>query len=168
MIQKTMPQRPVELYFDSVNRIRDQKENADTLIGNKFSHPDLVIIQTGEHEGPGKSRADVAKAYRQYILVPYLKLSPRPLIICVGIWAPGNQGRYTGWVKDIDQVYAEVCSSAGIRYVSVEHVAHDPSCHGWGSSDGVRWHPNDKGMAGYARLLFASFKQIYKGNEAIK
>jgi|GEM_PF-4015329 len=34
-----------------------------------------------------------------------------------------------------------------------------------GDSDGVRWHPNDRGMAGYAQAIFAVFPACYPATE---
>ena len=43
--------------------------------------------------------------------------------------------------------------------MSVEAYATDPSCRGAGEHHGVRWHPNDKGMAGYAEVIFAAWQR---------
>lgn len=161
LIQKTIPNRPVELYFANVNTLLAQK-GTGPAINKNVPHPNLIIIQTGEHEGPGKTKAAIAKAYEAYLLKPCLQLSPCPFIICVGVWYPSDGKPYGGWVRTIDKAYVSACSKYSIPYVSVESLAMDPECRGWGQHPGVKWHPNDKGMKGYAKLLFEAFTQIKK------
>lgn len=158
LVQRTMPERKVELLFGNVNE-RLLKKGEAVSFGNR-PPPDLVIIQTGEHEGPGKSKAEIAAVYEKSLIKPYHDQSPRPLIICAGIWCPnigGTGGPYGLWVRDVNDAYRDVCAKYQIPFASVESVAQDPSCNGWGEHPGVKWHPNDKGMDGYARLLFEAY-----------
>jgi hypothetical protein len=67
---------------------------------------------------------------------------------------------YAGLERDVNMAYETVCKKCNIPFISVETVATDPSCHGSGGSPGVQWHPNDKGMEGYATLLFNAFQTI--------
>ena len=165
-IQKTMPNRKVELLFGNTNECRANRQAIS--YGNR-PPPDLVIIQTGEHEGPGKSKGEVAEIYETSLIKPFHDLSPQTPIICVGIWYPSDGEPYAGWVRDINDAYREVCAKYRIPFVSVESVAKDPSCRGWGENPGVKWHPNDKGMEGYARLLFEAYRHnmgsVAAGNE---
>lgn len=54
----------------------------------------------------------------------------------------------------------EVCADKGVPFASVRDYATDPACRGWGESPGVKWHPNDRGMAGYAEVLFKAFESL--------
>lgn len=143
MIQATMTDRKVEIYF----------------FGSSYPPPHLVVFQTGEHETPGKTVEERANAYEKS-LKPYLDLSPKALILCVGVWHPTDNVPYGGLEREINEAYESVCKRYNIPFVSVEKVAIDPNCHGWGGSPGVQWHPNDKGMEGYANLLFGAFRQM--------
>jgi len=147
MIQATMKDRKVEIYF----------------YGSPFPSPNLVVVQTGEHETPGKTVEERSEAYVKS-LKPYLNLSPKPLILCVGVWHPTDKAPYGGLERDINLAYESVCRKYNIPFVSVERFATDPSCHGWGESPGVQWHPNDKGMEGYASLLFNAFQKTLINN----
>ncbi len=155
-LQAAMPGRKLELYFHDVNWL---------LAGGKlagaddkpYPHPHVVVVQTGEHEGPGKSKDEVAKAYEQFLIRPFQNMKPRPVILCAGIWFPSDGEPYGGWVRNVDDAYKAVCSNYTIPYVSVERLASDPSCRGWGEHPGVKWHPNDKGMEGYAAMLFDAY-----------
>ncbi len=158
-IQGTLPGRRVEIYFDNVNALLQRASSADPIAGKPFPPPHLVVIQTGEHEGPNKSKEEVARIYEDFIVRPYRELTPRPQILCVGLWNVSDGAPYGGWVRDINDAYGEVCARHGIPFVSVERLATDPSCRGWGEHPGVRWHPNDKGMQGYADLLFAAYQR---------
>ena len=156
-VQKSMPKRKVEISFADVNKLRIHKGNNPLPPGLQVPH--LVIIQTGEHEGPKQAISETERIYSDYIVSPFLKLKPQPRIICVGLWYPTNNQAYSGWVKGIDDAYRKVCSRSNISYVSVESIARNPKCRGWGEHPGVRWHPNDKGMRGYADLLLKAFEQ---------
>jgi hypothetical protein len=160
LIQKTMPGRKVELYFEGVN-VKD-REPVVPIPDKTIPHPDLVVIQTGEHEAPGKTKGKIAELYEKLQIKPFRDLKPRPMILCAGVWSPSAGTPYTGFKRDVDEAYKEVCSKYDIPYVSVEKLASDPSCHGWGTSPGVKWHPNDKGMEGYASLLFEAYQKNIK------
>lgn len=142
MIQATMPNRHVEMYFS----------------GSSNPPPHLVIIQTGEHETPGKTVHERANAYETFIK-PYVTLAPKPLLLCTGVWSPTDNVPYSGMAREVNEAYESVCRKYGIPFVSVERYATDPSCRGWGRHPGVQWHPNDKGMEGYASLLFKAFQE---------
>jgi len=151
MIQATMKDRKVELCFGK-------------LSPDKPSPPiDLLVIQAGEHEKFGRTREDIAKDYEQYLLKTYSDLVPKPLILCVGVWAPSDNVPYGGRDLDVNEAYKSVCAKLNIPFVSVESLATDPTCRGWGTSPGVKWHPNDKGMEGYANLLFEAYQGLKNG-----
>ncbi len=162
-IEEALGNRKVEVYYGNVNLLIDAETiPADVLqlLGSNLPRPDLVVIQTGEHEGPDKSAADVERVYEAKIIQPLLGLNAP--MIATGNWNPGDGLPYSGWVKNIDIIYGKVCEKYGISFVSVEKYATDPSCRGYGSHDGVKWHPADKGMAGYAREILGAFNANVK------
>jgi hypothetical protein len=159
MMQFTMDDRKVELYFDDINAVMAQDNVKDPIQGKPLPEPHLVIIQTGEHEGPGKSPAQLEQVYEKTLILPYSRLACTPRILCVGVWNPTDHVPYSGLAMDINLAYEAVCKKYGFDFVSVESIATDPSCHGWGETPGVKWHPNDKGMQGYARLLFDAYQK---------
>ena len=59
----------------------------------------------------------------------------------------------------------QVCRDQGVPFVSVDDLAKNESCRGWGTTIGVQWHPNDKGHAGYAEKLLAAFIATTKSTE---
>lgn len=156
-VQETMPDRKVEIYFDNVNAMIAQDGMSDVLQGKKIPPPDLVIIQTGEHEEPGKTMEERSERYEKALIKPYLNLSPRPLIICTGVWN-ASDAPYGGVTREIDDAYAGICAKYQIPFVSVEAIATNPDSYGSGASPDVKWHPNDVGMQGYARVLFDAYK----------
>lgn len=159
MIQNTMPARKVELYFGDVNKLLRKDNPGNPLDGEKAPPPHLVVIQTGEHEGPKKSKMEVATIYEAQLIKPFYDVTPRPLILCTGLWYVTDGTPYVGWVREINDAYQEVCQKYNIPFASVESLASDPSCRGWGEHPGVKWHPNDKGMEGYANLLFEAYQK---------
>jgi len=163
-IQKTMPGRKVEPYFDDVNKLRTRASSANPLTDKVYPRPDLVVIQTGEHEGPKIPTAEVSRIYEDFIVKPYIGLNPRPAILCVGVWYVTEGQPYSSWVQGINDAYRGVCKKYDIPFASVESLATDPTCRGWGEHPGVRWHPNDKGMKGYADLLFKAYQSIKDKN----
>src|ERR1700733_10592627 len=94
--------------------------------------------------------------------------SPKPAILCTGVWdpqtpTPGSQTfQYVGRSADLDAMVSKLCQQHQIPFVSVESLAMDPSCRGWGQVSGVQWHPNDNGHEGYANRLFEAFKTLPK------
>ncbi len=156
-IREALPERPVELYFGNVDKlVTADPAFADPwkLVASDMPAPDLIIVQTGEHEGPHKDPEQVRAGYER-LLRAFDGMEPAPRIIAVGVWYPTNGEAYSGWVKNIDTIYAEVCAGLGLDYVSVEAIATDPACRGFGGHPAVQWHPNDTGMERYARSILA-------------
>ncbi|WP_367372042.1 SGNH/GDSL hydrolase family protein [Pseudomonas lini] len=123
--------------------------------------PNLVVIQLGEHEDIRSGIGILEKNYRRLISA-LRRLDSRPSIIAVGPWSLSSQdglGHYNGWSGDIDKVMASVSSEEHVPYSSVADIAALPLAHGAGSSDGVRWHPNDYGHSLYAKRLFFLYQQ---------
>jgi hypothetical protein len=124
--------------------------------------PHLVVVQLGEHAKPAGAQRKTREDY-DALMQGLLALRPRPLILCTGVWSPQrNHQSYSGWTADVERIQREICLQRKIPFASVEKYALDPRCSGTGASHGVKWHPNDQGMAGYAAELFALFKQHYK------
>jgi len=173
-IQATLPDRKVEIYFDSqAKKLRpiepsgltsgSAQQKAAMARATASFNPHLVVIQLGEHEDATKGPEAFRQSYDQLVTAFAGQKSP-PKVICVGVWQPGNLGAGqdsympTGWAGTLERVMREVCLTHKIPYASVRPFALDPSCRGVGKP-GVSWHPNDKGMEGYAQVLFEAFEQ---------
>lgn len=124
----------------------------------KDLQPDVVVIQLGENDRQEMGEAGFASAY-ETILKDVKSLSPAPLILCTGIWNPGNGGEYAGWAKTIEGTIQRLAEREGAVFVPVAAAARDPKNRGTGETEGVRWHPNDEGMKAYAEALFSAWKK---------
>lgn len=143
-------------------------EQMNTVLDElKAWQADLVTIQLGENDPLAEiGEAEFEKRYRS-LLDALLADGRKPLIICTGVWLPGvgldavNPAEYQrgseGAIKDA--IIRKLCVEKGLRYVSVAPVAANPANHGYGETPGVRWHPNDSGMKGYADAIFATFQK---------
>lgn len=164
-IQETMPDRKVVPQFSGLapGGKGEPEERAGALAnGIKTSRPDLVIFQHGEHEQERFGADKAEKTYR-LVLAIFEAMQPRPAIICVGNWSPGGGDQYAGWNRTLCDTFARVCMEKKIPFVSVEKIALDPACRGWGEHPGVKWHPNDEGMRRYAEEIFATWKDDLTG-----
>jgi len=129
--------------------------------------PDLVTIQTGENDNFDKiAKEEFAARYRA--LVDALLSGPkRPVIVCTGVWGPGGKldpadpTRYAGGAgRDKDDMIQAICKEKGLIFVPVAPFASLPANSGWGEDPGVKWHPNDAGMQGYADAIFAALYPV--------
>ena len=114
-----------------------------------------TVEEMMEHE---KEHAGIEALQRDYgaLLAAIQGWKPTPQIICTGVWNPykaGERTAYTAWSRQVEDTMKGICNAKGIPFASVEQVALDPACSGSGTSSGVRWHPNDAGMAGYAQAI---------------
>jgi alpha-N-arabinofuranosidase len=158
-VQAALPTRKVELYFHTFGGSGKVGQRLSAIDKVLPVEPDLVIVQLGEHErepdGTEQLRADYAK-----LLTAFDTQKEPPLVIATGTWNPNlnssENGRYRGWAATIDSVFSSVCAELNVPFVPVNELALDPVRSGWGSSQGVRWHPNDQGHAGYAERIFAA------------
>ena len=161
MIADKLPGRKVRLFFgkghDSAGALSGLGDAAIYL-------PHLIVVQLGEHAKPAGSHEKTRTDYNA-LLDALLKLNPRPLILCTGVWNPqlGRQ-TYSDWTADVENIQRETCRNKNIPFASVEKYALDRQCSGTGGSPGVKWHPNDQGMAGYAKELFVLFQKHYSWN----
>lgn len=161
LIQEQMPERKVEFYYGNVNLLIKSSEparNLPELFGEKMPKPDLVIIQTGEHEGPDKSAAEIETLYEKKIIRPLAELQVP--MLAVGVWYPTDNQPYPDWVKQIDDIYRQVCQNYNVPFASVEAYAKNPECRNSGSHPAVKWHPSDAGMAGYAAEILTMFRHL--------
>ncbi len=158
-IAKELPDRKIRVFF---GKGHDSVGALSGLAAAAAYKPHLVVVQLGEHAKPAGSHRKTRDDYEE-LLKALLALKPRPLILCTGVWNPQlSNPSYTGWTADVERIQREVCLQQKIPFASVEKYALDPSCSGTGASHGVKWHPNDQGMAGYATELFALFKRHYQ------
>ncbi|MHB1156718.1 MAG: cellulase family glycosylhydrolase [Phycisphaerales bacterium] len=119
--------------------------------------PDLVVVQLGEHENDPKAEAAMRTAYDK--LVGGLQsLLNHPRVICTGAWAPDAGLPYGGWAKTVEDTMRETCQRHKVSFVSMQDIAHDPKYRGFGEHPGVRWHPNDAGMAMYAQRILEKWR----------
>ena len=127
--------------------------------------PDLVVVQFGENEKPGAGSETFADDYAT-LLKEVSGLASKPQILACGLWAPHNGTPYQGRTAEVDATIEQVARAHGAGFASVQRYAMDPACRGFGATDGVRWHPNDAGMKGYAEALFGAWqppKGVVKG-----
>ena len=127
--------------------------------------PDLVVVQFGENEKPGAGSETFADDYAT-LLKEVSGLASKPQILACGLWAPRNGTPYQGRTAEVDATIEQVARAHGAGFASVQRYAMDPACRGFGATDGVRWHPNDAGMKGYAEALFGAWqppKGVVKG-----
>jgi hypothetical protein len=178
-IQSTMPDRKVEIYYDSQVTREIEHGFKDGTFAAKHARlqtmrddfrPHLVVVQLGEHEQPERGTDNMLESCDK--LFAFLKsLAPDCEVICAGVWAPGDKDKgpdtyASGWGAAVEDAMQTSCKEHGVPFASVRDFALDPSCRGWGSSAGVKWHPNDKGMEGYTRVLFAAFEQTEAGRSS--
>lgn len=121
----------------------------DTLNVEYAHEPDLIVYQGGEHWWPHQ------KEYEKWLpefLQALLKFPKNPQVIFIGCWALDHEG-----IPVIQRKIAALYPQ--IEYVSVGRINQNPQAKGSGTNPGVKWHPNDVGMAGYADLAFAAWRK---------
>jgi len=165
LLQGALPDRSVELYFHTYGGSGTVAQRLSAIDVVRPVEPHLVVIQLGEHEkdrsGLDKLRADLAA-----LVTTFNAQNPPPSVICAGPWSPppaSGKSSYDGWAGEVETAMREVCAQKNIPFISVRNLAEDPACSGWGKSDGVKWHPNDKGHEGYARKYFTAW-QLHQAN----
>lgn len=165
LVQDTMPDRKVELYFHTSGGSGTAKQRLSTISEAVPIAPHLIVIQLGEHEKEADGEASLRESY-EALVTSFDQQTPRPLIIATGLWSLSKQekdesGRlhYTGWAETIENTMKTICEQHHISFVSVSDLARDPACRGWGEHPGVKWHPNDQGHEGYARKIFEAYLQ---------
>lgn len=171
-VQAALPTRRVELYFHTFGGSGKVSQRLAAIDQVLPVEPDLVVVQLGEHEKEPEGTAPLRGDYAN-LLTAFDGQKEPPVVIATGTWNPSlnhsEDGRYLDWSATIDDVFSSVCNEIGVPFVPVNELALDPTCSGWGNSPGVQWHPNDKGQAGYAKLIFAAFTEhMNEGRRAPK
>jgi lysophospholipase L1-like esterase len=162
-VQEANPGKKVSLFFHGkgTGAAAPRLANLGAYVPLK---PDIVVVQLGEHEKQPTGPQKLRESYHD-LLSTMQQWESKPLILCVGVWNPSGKGErtaYTDWTLQIDQIMGQVCQSLKIPYASMEKHALNPACSGWGTSGGVKWHPNDAGMQAYADELIAMYKAAHK------
>lgn len=155
MIQEVMPGKNVRLLFG-----RGNKTVLSDIANERAYRPDLIILQGGEHAVTPKELPSFEKFMRDTLKC--LKEFPgKPQVITVGVWetSPYTEGSL---MQKVQKIQSSVSKEFDIPFVSVEKFANDPACRGWGTSSGVRWHPNDLGMEKYAEAIFTVWESENK------
>lgn len=163
-IQKLMPDKKVDLQFHGKGGSGSAAQRLSAITEFANIAADLVVVQLGEHEKEAVGADALESSYKK--LLEAIRAWPsKPLVICTGVWNPYKAGErtvYTEWTRKVEDTMQGVCKNMSIPFASVEKYALDPSCSGWGTSGGVKWHPNDKGMQGYSDAIFAAFEESRK------
>ncbi|WP_443700299.1 SGNH/GDSL hydrolase family protein [Pseudomonas sp.] len=161
MIAKDRNQEVVKCYhtYGGSGSVADRVAGLPMVADTK---PDLVVLQLGEHDD---ATTDPALLHRQYAaLVRQVRaMSSKPKVIAVGPWslAPLNaKGEYSDGSAAVDREMYSVAIEETLEYLSIRDMAAIPEAHGWGASEGVRWHPNDLGHSMYAARLFRLYKAV--------
>lgn len=160
-LQEALPDKKIELSFHGKGGSGKVAERLSALAGFAALSPDLVVIQLGEHEREPQGAAVITDGLRQ-IFRQLAAWQPRPRVLCTGVWNPYGKGErhsYSGWTLAVENALKAACEAEGVPFVPVQKYALNPECSGSGTSAGVQWHPNDKGMQGYADELFAAWQQ---------
>ena len=118
--------------------------------------PDLVVIQLGEHE-KASDGVDTLRTNYSKLLSKLKSLDAK--VISVGPWASGEDA-YAGWWGDVQNIMGEEAAKHNVPFISVQDLASNPNCYGTGTSEGVKWHPNDAGHAGYASKILTAYHGI--------
>ncbi|HEV7300134.1 MAG TPA: SGNH/GDSL hydrolase family protein [Tepidisphaeraceae bacterium] len=121
--------------------------------------PDLAIVQFGENEKPGDGFETFAEDYAT-LLKELNGLSPKPRIICTGVWAPTAGNPYSGPAATIEAAVQRAAQEHGAGFAPIQQAAVDPANRGFGATKGVQWHPNDQGMKAYADSIFAVWQNL--------
>lgn len=136
--------------------IADKGGKVGEYLGNGAQYrrfkPNLVIVQFGENERG--TTEDFEKEYGT-LLNEITSLDPKPAIICTGIWSPDSGYPYSGHAAEMEGVVQKLAAKVGAGFGPVGQYASNPECKGYGESGGVRWHPNDMGMQGYAKEIIS-------------
>ncbi len=157
----------IEISYNNSNAYKTPEGRAAAERKTKDLLPDLVILQTGEGAG-GLKPEEFEKWCVEYraMLESYLALSPAPRVIAVGLWSPTKTGQNdyaAGSLEEkVEKAQRKICDELGVTFVSIARYAQNPACSGTGTSGGVKWHPNDAGMKGYADTLFEAYQKIFR------
>lgn len=142
------------------------RERLDAMDKVSSTNPDLVIVQLGEHEKEADGEQALSDAYSG--LLRASKAFPNnPIVLAVGPWSGAMKsptGEYAGWAGVVDATMSRKAAELKVPYSSVRDISFIAETKGWGSSDGVKWHPNDIGHSLYAERIY----RMYLGAEAAR
>lgn len=135
-------------------------------------NPTFITIQLGENEKLAELGVEEFEHRYRTVATGVIPEGQRPIVLCTGVWAPGvslnpkNPNSYkTGTEAAIkDEIIKKICKELGYTFVPIAAYSANPANHGDGESAGVRWHPNDAGMAAYADALFKAAKKRHLSN----
>lgn len=161
-IRKEYPEKDVYLYFHSKGGSGAAAHRLSVIDDFQKIEPALVVIQLGEHEKEAVGIEAFSANYTS--LIKKIQAWPSSTkIICTGVWNPYKAGviqQYQGWVHTLETTMQKICQTLNVPFASVQSYALDPNCSGYGTSGGVRWHPNNNGMKGYAEAILTQFQKI--------
>lgn len=156
-VQEQFPGRNIEIHYLTApgGTAKASVEHFDRI---RSVRPHLVVVEVG---GNNASESEFREYYPK-VLDLALQMESRPSVIALGCWSPVNNGSrgYTGEAAQKEAWMRAQCRQRNILFASVQEYATDPACSGTGTSSGVAWHPNDKGMEGYAAGLFRCFQWL--------
>lgn len=113
------------------------------------SKPDLLILRIGENVDSKFDSVTFAKRYQD--LLAYMKVgNPNLTILAAGSFWP-------------DRDYINVIMSRYTPYISLSFLGDDISNYAFDMqnvSDGVKQHPNDKGMQGIAETIWTKVEEL--------
>lgn len=165
LIQQRDPASAVELKI--VGRLGKLSggtmEQMVTVIGELSAwDADLVTIQLGENDRLNEIGPEGFETRYRTLVDGLLSNGKHPKILCTGLWAPGNplspNGQYQAEseIGIKEQIIEKICKEKGLTYICITKYAMNPNNHGDGNTPGVKWHPNDAGMQGYAEAIFSA------------
>lgn len=167
MIQSTIPNKEVDIHIHTGGGSGKAKERYNAINKVIQVRPHLIVIQLGEHEKPEDGAEQLYVDYEKLLTAFNGQSDPKAKIIAVGNWSLSKPQRnsdgsrsYSGWALTIEKTMRAVCEKHDIPFVSISEIAMNPYARGWGEHNGVKWHPNDVGHAGYAQKLFKAYQNL--------
>lgn len=161
-VQKLLPAKKVIPMFHTMGGSGAVAHRLSKIDAFSNLGADVVVIQLGEHEKQHNGMDALQTKFTQ-LIAKMQAWKKKPLILCVGVWNPSGKGKntqYGGWAEQVQKTMSGVCQSLGVPYASMEPHALNPANSGWGTSHGVKWHPNDAGMQAYAGELIRMYEQV--------
>jgi len=131
---------------------------------------DLVTIQLGENDKLAElGEAGFEERYRT-VAIGAVDPTRTVTVICTGVWSPGtpldavDPVRYRPGSEAAvkDAIIEKICRERGYVFVPLAVLSANRANYGDGETPGVKWHPNDKGMEGYAALIYAALEKQLK------
>ncbi len=132
----------------------------------KAYHADVITVQLGENDR--YMPLDEFRDKYADLLDALLDNTPRPKILCFGIWnssslyrpcLPGVPLTQCDHETELDAIISSLCAERKLIFRSVKYVAMDPANHNPGGG-AYNWHPNDSGMEAYAALFATAYESL--------